>query len=68
MQAEIELVFAHLSNGMDLFEPESFCRMMCMLRAFEVGHAADGSRLKPPSAYCCMPWTWVTRPSKLALR
>jgi hypothetical protein len=31
-----------------LFDPESFLRMMRLLGAFDVGHAADGSRLVPP--------------------
>lgn len=49
--AEMEIVFAHLNDGhVDfLFEPEMFLRMMRMLGAYEVGHAADGSRLKPPA-------------------
>ena len=50
LQADMEIVFAHLSDEhSDLFEPESFLRMMRMLGAFDVGHAADGSPLKPPS-------------------
>ena len=31
-----------------LFDPEAFLRMMCMLGAYEVGRASDGSPLKPP--------------------
>jgi 3-hydroxyacyl-[acyl-carrier-protein] dehydratase len=50
VQAEVELVFAHLADPRhdSLFEPESFLRMMRMLGAFDIGHAADGSTLKPP--------------------
>jgi len=52
LQAEIEVVFAHLegnhqSGGM--FAPDTFLRMMDLLGGFEVGRAADGSPLsKPP--------------------
>lgn len=50
LQAEVELVFAHLSDPrMDaLFEPGSLVRMMRLLRAYEVGRAADGGPLRPP--------------------
>jgi 3-hydroxyacyl-[acyl-carrier-protein] dehydratase len=50
LHAEAEIFFAHLSNPRlgSLFEPESFLRMMRLLGAFDVGHAADGSRLVPP--------------------
>ena len=50
LHAEMEIVFAHLNDPrLDaLFDPETFLRMMRMLGAFEVGHAADGSRLVPP--------------------
>jgi len=50
LHAEAEIVFAHLNDPRlgTLFEPETFLRMMRMLGAFDVGHAADGSRLVPP--------------------
>ena len=50
LHAEAEIVFAHLNDSRlgTLFEPETFLRMMRMLGAFDVGHAADGSRLVPP--------------------
>jgi 3-hydroxyacyl-[acyl-carrier-protein] dehydratase len=50
LQAEAELVFAHLSDPRfgSLFDPGTFLRMMRLLHAFDVGHAADGSRLRPP--------------------
>ena len=50
LHAEAEIVFAHLNDPRlgSLFEPETFLRMMRLLGAFEVGHAADGSRLQPP--------------------
>jgi 3-hydroxyacyl-[acyl-carrier-protein] dehydratase len=50
--AEMDLVFAHLSEGHEdrtLFEPETFLKMMRMLGAFEIGRAADGSRLVEPA-------------------
>jgi 3-hydroxyacyl-[acyl-carrier-protein] dehydratase len=51
LQAEAEIVFAHLGGqhgDTTLFEPSTFLHMMRMLRAFEVGHAADGSPLREP--------------------
>ena len=53
LQAEMEIMFAHLNGehgAKTLYEPEDYCRMMLMLRAYEVGHAADGSPLRPPLA------------------
>ena len=47
----MEIVFAHLNGehqARPLFEPEAYLRMMRMLGAYEVGHAADGSPLRPP--------------------
>jgi 3-hydroxyacyl-[acyl-carrier-protein] dehydratase len=51
LHAEAEIVFAHLNDSRlgSLFEPESFLRMMRLLGAFDIGHAADGSRLTPPA-------------------
>jgi 3-hydroxyacyl-[acyl-carrier-protein] dehydratase len=51
LHAEAEIVFAHLNDPRvnSLFDPETFLKMMRLLRAFDVGHAADGSRLKPPA-------------------
>jgi 3-hydroxyacyl-[acyl-carrier-protein] dehydratase len=51
LHAEGEIVFAHLNDSRlgSLFDPETFLRMMRLLGAFDVGHAADGSRLKPPA-------------------
>jgi len=50
LHAEAEIVFAHLDDSRhdSLFEPETFLRMMRLLGAFDVGHAADGSPLVPP--------------------
>jgi len=50
LHAEAEIMFAHLDDPRTgtLFEPETFVHMMRLLGAFDVGHAADGSRLKPP--------------------
>jgi 3-hydroxyacyl-[acyl-carrier-protein] dehydratase len=51
LQAEVEIVFAHLNDSRlgALFDPETFVHMMRLLGAFEVGHAADGSPLVPPA-------------------
>ena len=50
LYAEGEIVFAHLNDSRlgSLFDPETFLRMMRLLGAFDVGHAADGSPLVPP--------------------
>ena len=50
LQAEVEIVFAHLNDPHlgDLFEPVVFLQMMRLLRAFEVGRTADGGPLTPP--------------------
>jgi len=52
LHAEMEIVFAHLNGELGqrtLFEPKDLVRMMRILRAFEVGHAADGSPLVEPA-------------------
>jgi len=52
LQAETEIVFAHLEGEMGqktLYDPLDMLQMMRVLRAFEVGHAADGSPLLEPS-------------------
>jgi 3-hydroxyacyl-[acyl-carrier-protein] dehydratase len=51
LHAEAEVVFAHLNDGRSprsLIDPEAFLKMMRVLGAFEVGHAADGSPLREP--------------------
>ena len=51
LQAEVEIVFAHLNDSFadrTLFDPAAFVRMMFVLRAFEVGRTADGKPLTPP--------------------
>jgi 3-hydroxyacyl-[acyl-carrier-protein] dehydratase len=51
LQAEMEIVFAHLNDQRTprhLFDPDTFIRMMRVLRAFEVGRAPDGSPLEEP--------------------
>lgn len=51
LQAQAEIVFAQLPDdhaATALFEPESYLRMMRTLKAYEVGRAADGSRLAEP--------------------
>jgi len=50
LQAEMEIVFAHLGSEHDsLYDPEQFLRMMRMLGAYDVGRAADGGPMLPPS-------------------
>ena len=51
LHAEAEIVFAHLNDTRlgSLFDPATFLRMMRLLGAFDVGVAADGSRLRPPA-------------------
>ncbi|MCA9124311.1 MAG: beta-hydroxyacyl-ACP dehydratase [Planctomycetaceae bacterium] len=51
LHAEVELVFAHLDDrfqGVDLFEPADFLRMLRLLRLFEVGRTESGEPLKIP--------------------
>lgn len=51
LHAEAEIVFAHLNDPRmgSLFDPTVFLRMMRLLGAYDVGHAADGSPLVPPA-------------------
>jgi 3-hydroxyacyl-[acyl-carrier-protein] dehydratase len=51
LQAEVDMFFAHLSEGQgegELFHPAVLLAWLRTLRVFEVGHAADGSPLKVP--------------------
>ena len=52
LQAEIRLVFAILEEerfkDLQLFEPAEFCRMIRILRTFEVGRNPDGSPIQVP--------------------
>lgn len=50
LQAEMEIVFAHLQDDVakSLFEPKNFVFTMKLLGVFDVGKASDGSRLKEP--------------------
>jgi len=52
LQAEIELMFAKLDderfNNVELFEPAEFCRMIRLLRIFEVGVNPDGTPIQVP--------------------
>ena len=52
LQAEVELMFATLDDerfvGVELFEPAQFCRMIRLLRTFEVGVHPDGSPIQVP--------------------
>ncbi|MHB1034502.1 MAG: 3-hydroxyacyl-ACP dehydratase FabZ family protein [Pirellulales bacterium] len=53
LQAEMEIVFAHLDASYQdkaLFDPQDFLLMMRMLGLYDVGRAADGSRLREPPA------------------
>ena len=51
-QCEIELMFAKLDDerfqNVELFEPAEFCRMIRMLRIFEVGVNPDGTPIQVP--------------------
>ncbi len=52
LQAEAEIFFAHLNGeheGRILIEPRDFLRMMRLLKVYEVGRAAAGSRLLEPA-------------------
>ena len=52
LQAEIELVFAHLDDripGSELFEPEGLLRTMRLLQMYEVGRTRDGRPLPMPA-------------------
>lgn len=52
LQAKIDLMFARLDDerfeGVELFEPAEFCRMLRLLRLFEVGVNPDGSKVQVP--------------------
>jgi len=51
LQAEMEIVYAHLKNGMGAgvqFDPRLLLASMRTLGAFEVGEAADGTPLREP--------------------
>lgn len=51
LQAETEIVFAHLDGELGqktLFDTDDLLEMMRVLRAFEVGRGADGSPLVEP--------------------
>jgi 3-hydroxyacyl-[acyl-carrier-protein] dehydratase len=51
LQAEAEIVFAHLDDtgrARTLFEPKNFVFTMKLLGVFDVGRAGDGSRLREP--------------------
>ena len=51
LHAEVDFVFAHLDDrfqGVDLFEPAHFLRMLRLLRIFDVGRTDSGEPLKIP--------------------
>jgi len=50
LQAEVELLFAHLdeTGGRTLFEPKNFVFTMRLLGVFDVGRDAQGRRLVEP--------------------
>lgn len=52
LQGEIELMFASLDDerfeNIELFEPAEFCRMVRILRLFDVGVHLDGSPIQIP--------------------
>jgi len=51
LQAEASIVFAHMTASWlgSLFPPGAFVDMMQAFGAYRVGHAADGSPLRPPA-------------------
>jgi 3-hydroxyacyl-[acyl-carrier-protein] dehydratase len=52
LQAEVDIFFAHLSEGQgegDLFHPAVLLAWLRTLRVYEVGRAPDGSALKVPA-------------------
>ena len=52
LQAEVEVFFANVLEGAAarrLFTPRELIVMMHLLRAYDVGRAADGSPLRPPA-------------------
>ncbi|MBC8352000.1 MAG: beta-hydroxyacyl-ACP dehydratase [Planctomycetes bacterium] len=51
LHAEVDMVFAHLDDrfqGVDLFEPAEFLRMLRLLRMFDVGRTETGEKIKIP--------------------
>lgn len=51
LQAEMEIVFAHLDDTLrsrTLFEPKNFVFTMKLLGVFDVGRTSDGGRLQEP--------------------
>jgi len=51
LHADVELIFAHLSDRggqRDLFFPADLLSMLRLMGLFDVGRAADGSKLEPP--------------------
>lgn len=52
LQGEVSLMFASLNDerfeNLELFEPAEFCRMLRLMRLFEVAVNPDGSPIKVP--------------------
>ena len=51
VQSEVELVFAYLGDqfqGVELFDPAGFCRVLRCLKLFDVGVNQDGTSIKVP--------------------
>jgi 3-hydroxyacyl-[acyl-carrier-protein] dehydratase len=53
LQAEMEIVFAHLQDdgrtkNKNMFEPKNFVFTMKLLGVFDVGRSSDGSKLQEP--------------------
>lgn len=55
LHSEVELMFVHLNlprfENRQLFEPAAFCRMMRMLRMFEIGVNPDGTPIQVPAHF-----------------
>ena len=63
LQANIDLMFARLSDprfdSVQLFEPAEFCRMIRLLKLFEVGVDQEGSPIKIPQRMLDAEKAWL---------
>ncbi len=63
LQGEIDLMFASLDDerfeNVELFEPAQFCRMIRILRLFEVGVYPDGSPVQIPEHMVQAEWAYL---------
>jgi 3-hydroxyacyl-[acyl-carrier-protein] dehydratase len=63
LQGEFELMFASLDDerfeNVELFEPAQFCRMIRILRLFEIGVYPDGSPVQVPEHMVEAEWAYL---------